>query len=76
MKSLRQLRLEKGVGQARAAVGMNVSIAALSSWEKGKSRPNELNQRKLADYYGVDISELELAPPRSSGRRPLAGVAS
>lgn len=74
MKTLRELRLAKGFSQHGVAVELNVSVETLSKWKNMRVRPNELNQRKLAAYYGVDVSELGLAPFRQSSGRPVRGL--
>jgi len=55
---LRQLREDRGLSQRIAAQGLGVSPTSIMRWELGKSIPNISMRLKLAEFYGVPVSEL------------------
>lgn len=52
---LKELRLEKGLGQVALAEALNVSRAVISMWENGKREPSMTSLMTLARFYGVSI---------------------
>jgi transcriptional regulator with XRE-family HTH domain len=58
MTMLRRYRLARGLDQAKLASVMNVSVAAVSSWETGRSIPKAGRFEKLARVLGVQPLEL------------------
>lgn len=58
-KKLYELRKEKGVKQSDAASGAGVSIKTIYRHEHSKVKRYEPKTiEKLADYYGVSISDI------------------
>lgn len=55
---LRELRIEKGIGQNRLALDLSLSNASISYWETGKQEPTASAIFKLADYFGVSADYL------------------
>ncbi len=55
---LRELRLEKGIGQEQLASEIHVSKGIISLWENGLREPIMSNLIALADFFGVTIDYL------------------
>lgn len=55
---LKRLRSQKGLSQEAAAQQLHVVRQTVSKWEKGLSVPDADMLRKIADLYGVRVSEL------------------
>ena len=51
-------RTKSGLSQAAVAKEMNVSDAAVSMWETGKTRPRAGLLLKLAKLYNCTVDEL------------------
>ena len=52
------LRKEKGITQKELAENLNVTIQAVSKWERGLGCPDISLLRPLADFFAISISEL------------------
>ncbi|MBQ7977257.1 MAG: helix-turn-helix transcriptional regulator [Clostridia bacterium] len=55
---LRILRKRKLLTQLQLAKLLNCSIGCISLWEAGKSSPNIMTMRKLADVLEVDLNTI------------------
>lgn len=55
---LRDLRIEKAIGQNKLARDLSLSNASISYWETGKQEPTASAIFKLADYFGVSADYL------------------
>lgn len=55
---LKELRLEKGIGQELLAKEIKVSKAVISMWENGLRVPTMFSLIAIADYFGVTIDYL------------------
>ena len=55
---LKELRLEKQVGQVELASSINVSKGIISLWENGLREPSLSNLVAIAKYFGVSIDYL------------------
>ena len=55
---LKSLRTQKGVTQQQLADIVLTSRSTVAKWENGLSIPNEQSLQLLADYFGVERSEL------------------
>ena len=55
---LKELRLEKGVGQIELAKAIKVSNGIISLWENGLREPKLSNLIALAKYFEVSIDYL------------------
>lgn len=55
---LKELRIEKGVGQIELAKAINVSKGIISLWENGLREPKLSNLISLAQYFEVSIDYL------------------
>lgn len=69
------LRLCNSVGKSPSAVALEIGIekSTVTRWKQGKSQ-TDANIRKVADYFGVPVSELteekEKAPTTDGERIP------
>ena len=55
---LRELRIERGVGQNKLAAALGLSNASISYWENCKQEPTASAIVKLASYFDVSIDYL------------------
>ena len=56
--NLKELRLEKGLGQVELAKEIGVSKGVISLWENGLREPNMYSLILLAKYFKITIDEL------------------
>ena len=55
---LKELRIEKGMGQVELAQAINVSKGIISLWENGLREPKLSNLITLANFFEVSIDYL------------------
>ena len=55
---LKELRIEKGIGQNKLAEMLNLSNASISYWENCKQEPSASAIYKLAKYFNVSADYL------------------
>lgn len=60
MLTIKEARERKGMSQACLASKLDLYQGAVCHWEKGDSRPNKRNLKKLCFLLGVEEHELEL----------------
>ncbi|WP_394405363.1 helix-turn-helix domain-containing protein [Streptococcus sp. 20-1249] len=58
IKNLKRLRLEKGLTQKQVAQAIKTSQQCYMRWETGKTSPTLNTLEKLAQFFGVTVSEL------------------
>ncbi len=56
--NLKELRLEKNLGQVELAKAIGVSKGVISLWENGLREPNMYSLILLANYFNITIDEL------------------
>lgn len=56
--NLRDLRIEKGLGQVELAKTLGVSKGIISLWENGLREPSMSSLIAIAVFFGVSIDEL------------------
>ncbi|MBR2372507.1 MAG: helix-turn-helix transcriptional regulator [Clostridia bacterium] len=56
--NLKELRLEKQLGQVELARLIGVSKGVISLWENGLREPNMQSLIALAKFFGISIDEL------------------
>lgn len=59
--SLAALRVNAQMRQKVAAERIGVTVQTLQNWEYGKTTPNLLFSKKLADLYNVDLNTILFA---------------
>ena len=57
-EKLKELRIEKGVGQVELAKAIKVSKGIISLWENGLREPKLSNLIELAIYFEVSLDYL------------------
>jgi len=57
-KTLKNLRLEKGLSQQKLAKSIDVSQQCISEWENGNIEPTMFSLWKLSDVFEISIDEL------------------
>ena len=57
-EKLRELRLQKGISQAKLAADIHISRSAVAKWENGLGLPSDESLQLLAEYFGVGAEEL------------------
>ena len=67
MKTIRQMREERGWTQVDLAHRIDVAPATIYTWERGKFEPRASQLRKLAEAFGVRMDEIALIEPASTG---------
>ncbi|MBQ8844559.1 MAG: helix-turn-helix transcriptional regulator [Clostridia bacterium] len=55
---LKELRLEKKLGQVQLAKEIGVSKGVISLWENGLREPNMYSLIKLSQFFKISIDEL------------------
>jgi transcriptional regulator with XRE-family HTH domain len=58
MDRIRQLRMERGLSQAKLAVTAGMDPATLNRLEQGKGNPNLKTLERVADALGVEVVDL------------------
>lgn len=56
--NLKELRLERGIGQVELANSIGVSKGIISLWENGKREPTLHYVMIIAKYFEVSIDEI------------------
>lgn len=59
--TLKAARVNAGLTQLAAAVKLNVSVATLKNWERGKTFPKQPQIEALCELYGVSYDNLFFA---------------
>ena len=60
MKTIRELREERGWTQLQLAVQLGVTPVTVYNWERGRSEPRVVQFRRLARLFGVSMDEIAL----------------
>lgn len=75
MKTIWELRQERGWTQFDLALAVGVQPQTVYLWESGRRQPQVTQMRKLGKVFGICSDEIELTPARepfrtTSGRKP------
>jgi transcriptional regulator with XRE-family HTH domain len=73
-KSLRDLRLEKGLTLAQVAEALDTGITGPSSWELGRYGPHPRLIPKIAELYGITPEQARRAVAESKRHGEVAGA--
>ncbi len=60
MKTIRELRQERGWTQLELANRLGVTPSAVYNWERGKFEPTASMFRRIARAFGVSMDEIAL----------------
>jgi transcriptional regulator with XRE-family HTH domain len=67
MKTIRDLRQERGWTQLQLANQLGVTPATIHMWERGKSEPTVSALRRLARLFDVMMDDIELIEAEREG---------
>lgn len=67
---IRELREEQGISQQVLADSIGVKQTTISEIERGNNKPSWKNLQKLAQFFGVPLSQL-IDEPVSPLRQPV-----
>ena len=70
MKTIRQLRQERGWAQLEVVIRLGVTVSTISLWERGLRVPTLFNQNCLARLFGVRVKDIALGPAEQPQDRP------
>ena len=59
-----RMRKEKGLTQVGFAKSLHVTQSAVSHWESGRSVPDAIQMRRIAEFFGVTVDDLMMDIPR------------
>ena len=65
MKTIRQLRQERGWTQLELAYKLGVTPLTVQNWERGKYEPSASKLRKVAATFGVSMDSIALEESRN-----------
>ncbi|MBA2597727.1 MAG: helix-turn-helix transcriptional regulator [Chloroflexia bacterium] len=65
MKTIRQLREERGESENELAAAVGVTHADVVEWETGRAAPSIERLRRLTAHFGVHSRDIELDPKRA-----------
>ena len=61
MKTIRELREERGLSQFELAVRAGVTPGTVGNWERGKTEPKATQLRRLAEVFAVAMDTIEIS---------------
>lgn len=59
-----RMRKNKGLTQVGFAKSLHVTQSAISHWESGRSVPDAIQMRRIAEFFGVTVDDLMMDIPR------------
>ena len=68
MKTIWELRRERGWTQFDLALAVGVQPQTVYLWESGRRQPKVAQMRKLGQVFGICSDEIDLMPARESYR--------
>ena len=60
MKTIRELREERGWTQLELAIKLRVTPVTVYNWERGKYEPGATMFRRIAEAFGVPMEDVAL----------------
>ena len=67
MRTIRQLREERGWTQLELAYRLGVTPVTIYNWERGRTEPRVSQFRQLARLFGVSMDEIALVGEAPEG---------
>lgn len=64
-KTLSELRVSRGLIRSQVAAALGIAEMTVWNWENGKRYPSRHLLRRLANFYGVTLDELDGLLPKS-----------
>ncbi len=71
MRTIRELRREKGWSRFELALKLGISKSTLSGWEQGKFEPRASQLRIMARMFGVSMDDIWLPEHRRGAGEDL-----
>ncbi|MFN8662194.1 MAG: helix-turn-helix domain-containing protein [Thermomicrobiales bacterium] len=68
MKTISELRRERGWTQFDLALAVGVQPQTVYLWESGRRQPQVAQMRKLGKVFGICSDDIDLTPARESYR--------
>lgn len=68
MKTIRELREERGWTQLELANRLGVTPATVYTWERGKYEPRASQFRRIAQVFEVRMDDIALVEPEAEGK--------
>ena len=63
MRTIRQLREQRGETQLHLAVAIGVTPTTIFNWERGQHEPKASQLRALARHFNVSMDEIDFESP-------------
>ena len=70
MKTIRELRDERGWTQLELAYKLGVTRSTVYNWERGRAEPSASKLRQIAQVFEVSMDDITLTEPE--GKAPAA----
>jgi transcriptional regulator with XRE-family HTH domain len=67
MPTIKELRVQHGLTQFELAVKVGVTPSTVYTWEKRRRKPNVDHLRRLAEFFGVAMEEIEFEESGGDG---------
>ncbi|CAN5636322.1 hypothetical protein BH24CHL1_BH24CHL1_19010 [soil metagenome] len=61
MRTIRELREERGWTQRELAARLDVTVTSVSGWERRTYEPRASQLRRLAELFGVSMDDIDFA---------------
>ena len=62
MKTIRELREERGESRMQLAAALGVTLNDVVAWELGQTEPTTSRLRALTEHFGVRDDQIDLRP--------------
>ncbi len=72
MKTIKDLRDERGWTQLELANQLGVTPSTIYNWERGRFEPRVSQLRELARLFGVKMDDIDLATPDEATKKLAA----
>ncbi len=66
MKTIRELRQERGWTQLDVAYAIGVTPVTVFNWERGRYEPKASQLRAIARHFGVSMDDIDFESPMES----------
>ncbi len=71
MRTIRELRREKGWSRFELALKLGIDKSTLAKWEQGKFEPRASQLRTMASMFGVSMDDIWLPEDRKGAGEDL-----
>lgn len=67
-KTIREMRVDRKIGQREMSEMLGVTQAALSQYERGRRRPEYVIAVKIAKIFGCELSDIRFIEKENAGK--------